>query len=79
MGQLVTYAAFGHMVFSSSFVLEFVSYIAFGVLHIWFAWHIGGREYLPVAIAAVVVGTILFVLVGFKLFLTFEFGNDLSI
>jgi hypothetical protein len=67
------------MYFSSTFALELSIYALLGLLYISVAAYIDRSKYLRLAILGFIFGFAVFVIVGMKLFLTFEFGRDLSI
>ena len=78
-GQFVAYSMTGRMYFSSTFALESVVYILFGLLYISVAYYIDRSKYLRLAIIGFILGVAVFLIAGIKLFLTFEFGRDLSV
>jgi hypothetical protein len=78
-GQFIAYAMKGRMYFSSTFALEVVIYLVLGSLYVLAALYIDRTKYLRLSIVGLSLGTVLFILAGLTLFMTFEFGRDLSV
>lgn len=78
VAQFIVQAITGRMYFSSTFALELILYALIGLAYVFFVFKTY-RAYLPNSIAGFLIGIVVFVAAGMKLFLMFEFGRDLSI
>jgi hypothetical protein len=79
VGQFIAYAMRGRMYFSSTFGLEVAIYLLLGLLYVLLAFYIDRSKYLRLSFFGVSLGAVLFLCAGLTLFMTFEFGRDLSI
>ena len=78
-GQRFAYSGLGKMYFSSTFLPKIIAFAVLGALYIFLAIRIDRSKYLRSAIVGLVVGLVVFVGSGIKLFFDFEFARDLSI
>jgi hypothetical protein len=77
--EFAIYSAKGRMLFSDTFLPEWMLYLFIGALYLFFGYRIGRLSYLRVAILGLCIGFIVFTVVGYQLFLHFEFANNLSL
>ena len=79
VGEFLAYSVSGRMFFSSTFLPEIIIYLILGLVYIYTAIRLDKSLYLKPAILGVVIGIIIFVAAGVKLFFGFEFSRDLSV
>lgn len=77
--QFILNSLVGHMYFSSNFIWELIFCIILGLFYFFIAFRLGRSEYIRLAVAGYIIGFVVFILIGLKLFLNFEFYKDLSI
>jgi hypothetical protein len=78
-GELLMYSMNGRMFFSSTFLPEIIVYLILGLLYIYAAVRLDKSIYLKPAISGLIIGIIILVAAGVKLFFGFEFARDLSV
>jgi hypothetical protein len=77
--EFIIYSTKGGMLFSDTFIPEWALYLVVGTLYLFYAYRIGRSSYLRTAILGLCIGFVVFTVIGYQLFLHFEFANNLSL
>ena len=77
--EFIIYWISGKMLFSNMFLWEWGLYAVFGALYLYIGFGIGRYSYLWAALLGLIVGLVIFTVIGCGLFLHFEFGRNLSV
>ena len=77
--EFIIYCVRGRMFFSGTFLWEWILYALAGACYLFFGFRIGRFSYLWVALFGLVIGFVIFTVIGYELFLHFEFARNLSL
>ena len=77
--EFIIYPLSGRMFFFDTFLSEWIIYLLAGAIYLLYMYGIGHLSYLRMAIFGLCIGFVIFTVVGYQLFLHFEFANNLSV